>query len=130
MCLSQYYLVLLNSCIHSPIQDISKKYKKSNKRFFADKEPTFISLRIGDHEVEIRASAKVLGLKNHLLQVHDRDELPLDRDRVIFSGTLELVIDGHSSGGSRGCAGCAPAHPICAARAKFVEISGVYLITG
>lgn len=65
--------------------------------FFAEKEPTFISLGIRDHEVEISASAKVLGLKNHLLEVENRDELPLDRDRVIVSGTLELIIDSHDS---------------------------------
>jgi len=106
-------------------------HTRNQKRFFADKEPTFIGLRIGDHEVEIRASAKVLGLENHLLQVHNRYELPLDRDRVIVSGALELVVDSHGSGGSRWrTTGCAPAHPICAGRPEFVEISGVYLITG
>jgi hypothetical protein len=58
--------------------------------------------------------------------------LALDRDRVIVPGALELVIDSHGQVAADlgWCAGCAPAHPICAARPEFVEISGVYLITG
>lgn len=74
----------------------------------------------------------MLGLENHILEVHNRDELALDRDRVIVPGALELVIDSHGQVAADlgWCAGCAPAHPICAARPEFVEISGVYLITG